>query len=501
MNKESIQDIVIVGGGTAGWMTAAALSKQLGTKAFSIRLIESEQIGTVGVGEATIPQITYFNRLLGVDERRFLAETKATFKLGIEFVNWGKLGDNYIHPFGPYGMDMQGVHFHHSWLRQEKKGRAKPIDEFSLPNQAARANKFQHGDPSRKNSPLSMMAYAYQFDATLYAGHMRRIAEENGVLRIEGKITRVTQDTDSGYIKSVELEDDRAYEGDLFIDCSGFTGLLIEQTLKTGYDDWSHYLPCNRAVTRLSERLDTLPPYTRATAKTAGWQWRIPLQSRTGNGYVYCDKFQSDDEALASLNEDLDTEAIAPPKFLKFQTGIRKQSWNKNVIAIGLAAGFLEPLESTSIHLIQTAIARLMTNFPDKSFNKPDIDYFNQRTQIEYEQIRDFLVLHYHATTRDDSPFWDYCRTMEIPKTLKNRIAIYRENARLYRDDNELFTHISWFAVLNGQGIKPQRYHPLADILDDEKFEGHMNELHRVTQNCVTAMPNHEEYLMKLCEG
>jgi tryptophan halogenase len=349
-------------------------------------------------------------------------------------------------------MDMQGVHFHHTWLRQKQKGTAKPLDEFSLPNQAARAGKFLHGDPSRKDSPLSLMSYAFQFDAALYAKFMRGFSEKNGVVRTEGKIVTVNQNPENEHIKSVQLENGDTIEGDLFIDCSGFRGLLIEQTLKTGYEDWSHYLPCDRAVTRLTERQNPLPPYTRATAKKAGWQWRIPLQSRTGNGYVYCSKYLSDDEALASLNQDLDTPPIAEPKFLRFKTGIRKKTWNKNVVAIGLAAGFLEPLESTSIHLVQTAIARLMTNFPDKSFNEPDINYFNERSRAEYLQVRDFLVLHYHATQRDDSPFWNYCRTMDIPKTLEDCIAIYKDNARLYREDLELFSSVSWFAVFNGKG-------------------------------------------------
>ena len=500
MKHNNIKSVVIVGGGTAGWMAAAALSKSLGTKDINIQLVESEEIGTVGVGEATIPHIKYFNRLAGIEESEFLLHTSATFKLGIEFVNWGKLGDSYIHPFGPYGVDMQGVHFHHTWLRQKHKGTAKPVDEFSLPGLAAKAGKFQHPRPDLTSSPLGTMDYAYQFDAALYAKLMRKVAEERGVIRTEGKIVKVKQNPANHHIDSLELDNGSMVSGDLFIDCSGFKGLLIEETLKTGYEDWTHYLPCDRAVARLTERLPELPPYTRATAKKSGWQWRIPLQSRTGNGYVYSSQFISDDEALASLNADLDTPVIAEPKFLRFKTGIRKQTWNKNVVAIGLAAGFLEPLESTSIHLIQTAIARLMTNWPDSSFNQPDIDYFNRKTYAEYEKVRDFLILHYYATARNDSPFWNYCRTMEIPKSLEERIAIYKENARLYRDDLELFTPVSWFAVFNGQNIEPKRYHPLADILDDNSLELRMAELHRATQRCVEVMPSHEQYLKDVCK-
>lgn len=500
MNPNNIKDVVIVGGGTAGWMAAAALSKSLGTKHINIQLVESEEIGTVGVGEATIPHIKIFNRLAGLDEKEFLRKTNATYKLGIEFVNWGKLDDSYIHPFGPYGIDMQGVHFHHTWLRQKHKGTARPVSEFSLPGLAAKADKFQHPRPDLKASPLGAMDYAFQFDAALYAKYMRDVAEGRGVKRTEGKIVNVTQTEDTGFIESIELEKGEVIQGDLFIDCSGFKGLLIEETLKTGYEDWSNYLPCDRAVARLSERLDVLPPYTRATAKKAGWQWRIPLQSRTGNGYVYCSKYISDEEALATLNEGLDTAPIAEPKFLRFTTGVRKKTWNKNVLSLGLAAGFLEPLESTSIHLIQTAIARLMTNWPDKLFNQRDIDFFNKKTYTEYEQVRDFLILHYYATERNDSPFWNYCRTMDIPQTLEERIAIYKENARLYREDVELFSPVSWFAVFNGQHIEPKRYHPLADMLNDDSLEKRMAELHRATQRCLEVMPSHEQYLKDICK-
>lgn len=499
MENNNIKNVVILGGGTAGWMAAAALSKSLANAGLNISLVESEEIGTVGVGEATIPHIKFFNHLVGLDEKEFLRETNATYKLGIEFVNWGKLGDSYVHPFGPYGIDMQGVHFHHTWLRQKRKGTAKPIEEFSLPGMAAKAGKFQHPRPDLKSSPLSSIDYAYQFDAALYAKFMRKLAEGRAVKRIEGKVTSVKQNIESGHIENIELENGTVVEGDLFIDCSGFKGLLIEQTLKTGYEDWSEYLPCDRAVARLSERQQTVHAYTKATAKEAGWQWRIPLQSRTGNGYVYCSKYISDEDALASLNKDLDTPPIAEHKFLRFKTGIRKKTWNKNVVAIGLAAGFLEPLESTSIHLIQTAIARILTNWPDKHFNEHDIEFFNRKTQAEYEQVRDFLILHYHATERDDSPFWQHCRTMEIPKSLERRIAIYKENARLYREDTELFTPVSWFAVFNGQNIEPSRYHPLADILDDDKLETRMAELYRATQRCVEVMPSHEQYLKDVC--
>jgi tryptophan halogenase len=327
---------------------------------------------------------------------------------------------------------------------------------------------------------------------------MREFSEKNGVIRTEGKIAKTHLHEHNGHVKSVELENGDNYEADLFIDCSGFKGLLIEEALESGYEDWSHYLPCDRAIARASTKMDPIVPYTRATAKKAGWQWRIPLQARTGNGHVYSSQFISDDEALATLNEGIEGEPISDPNFLRFKTGIRKKPWNKNVVAIGLASGFLEPLESTSIHLIQTAIARLMTNFPDKSFNEPDINYFNERTRVEYIQVRDFLILHYKATQRDDSPFWNYCRNMEIPQSLTDRIAIYEENARLYRHDNELFNHVSWYAVFNGQGIFPKRYHPIADMLGEGELKRRIEEIHTVTQKCLSVMPQHEDFISRV---
>jgi tryptophan halogenase len=396
---------------------------------------------------------------------------------------------------------MEGLHFHHFWLRYAQSGKAPPVDAYNLQILAARAGKFQRPETQLNGSPLQTIAYAFHFDASLYARFLRRYAESRNVQRVEGRITSVRQHPESGFIEAVTLEDGRSIEGDLFIDCSGFRGLLTEQTLKSGYDDWGAWLPCDRAIARACRKIGIPVPYTRATAKTAGWQWRIPLQSRTGNGHVYCSEFINDEAALESLNADLDGEPTTEPNFLRFRAGIRRTPWNKNVVALGLASGFLEPLESTSIHLIQTAIARLMTNFPDKTFNQPDIDYFNRRTRLEYEQVRDFIILHYHATERDDSPFWNYCRNMQIPPSLAERIAIFRENARLYRHDNELFSETSWFALLHGQNISPARYHPVADVLPAAELESRMTKMADVIQKCVSVMPTHQEFIDRFCKA
>ncbi|MEH3038717.1 MAG: tryptophan 7-halogenase [Sphingomonas paucimobilis] len=501
MKDGNIRSITIVGGGTAGWMAAAAFSRILSGSGMAIRVVESEAIGTVGVGEATIPHIQYFNRLLGIDEDEFVRRTCATFKLGIEFVDWGRIGERYIHPFGSYGQEMEGLHFHHFWYRQAQMGGALPLDRYSIGVGAARAGKFQRPDHGRAGSPLAGISYAFQFDAALYARYLRERAEAAGVERIEGRIVDVALNGANGHVDHVRLEDGRQVAGDLFIDCSGFRGLLIEGALHAGYDDWSEWLPCDRAVARPCARVGDPTPYTRATATGVGWRWRIPLQSRTGNGHVYCSDHVDDETALAMLDGGLDGGPLAGPNFLRFTAGVRRKAWDRNVVALGLASGFLEPLESTSIHLIQSGIARLLTNFPDRSFNRPDIDYYNRRTRAEYEQIRDFLILHYKATVRDDSPFWRRCRDMAIPSSLEERIAIFRENARLYRHDNELFSETSWLAVLHGQNIVPRRYHPIADLLSDAELDDRMTRIAAAMDSGVRAMPDHMAFIDRHCRS
>jgi tryptophan halogenase len=495
MSAEARQ-ITIAGGGTAGWMTAASLARFL-DKRYRVRLIESDQIGTVGVGEATIPQIQLFNQALGLDENDFLRQTQGTFKLGIQFVDWLRPGHRYIHAFGQIGRPLGLLPFHQYWLRYRAGGGELGIDAFSLNASAAAQNKFTR-QVKPANATLPPMTYAFHFDASLYAKYLRNYAEQRGVVRIEGKIEQVQQRHD-GSIDALVLANGERVGGDLFIDCSGFRGLLIEQTLKTGYDDWSHWLPCDRAMAVPCARAGEFTPYTRSTARPAGWQWRIPLQHRTGNGYVYSSRHLSDDEAAATLLANLDGEALADPRPLRFVAGKRRKFWNRNCVAIGLAGGFMEPLESTSIHLVQTAIARLLTFLPDGEPRQADIDEFNRQAAFEYERIRDFLVLHYKAVERNDTPFWDYCRTMPIPEELQRKIDLFSTGGRIVRHNDELFTEVGWLQVLLGQGVNPAGHHPLADQLSAGELAEFMNTIRAVIQHETGAMPTHAGFVAAHC--
>ena len=500
MHNEAIKDIVIVGGGTAGWMTAAALSTMLNGR-YNIRLIESDEIGIVGVGEATIPMIQRFNRVLGIDEHEFMRETHGSFKLGVEFVNWGTLGDRYMHGFGRLGQDLATVPFDQYWQRMHRAGKAAPLEEYSITRMAAKANKFMPPRFDVENSPLRDINYAYHFDASLYARFLRKLAESRGVIRVEGKITHATQREGDGHIDAVLLESGQRVEGELFVDCSGFRGLLIEQTLKTGYEDWTRWLPADRALAVPCESAADMTPYTRATAHKSGWQWRIPLQHRTGNGHVYCSRFISDDEAAATLLANLDGKALADPRLIKFQTGMRKQSWNRNVVAIGLASGFLEPIESTSIHLIQTAIQRLVDFFPDRRFSAVDRDEFNRQSRFEYERVRDFIVLHYHLNQRTDSAYWTECANMAIPATLQQKMDLYRSHGRVVRVDNELFSEVAWIQVFEGQNMPIDGYHPLADTQAEADVQEYLDSVRDVIRKCVDVMPKHADYLDRFCNS
>jgi len=498
MQDQRVREVVIVGGGTAGWMAAAALSKVLSSE-YSLRLVESDEIGTVGVGEATIPMIKLFNNALELDEADFVRRTQGSFKLGIEFVDWGGIGDSYIHGFGKIGQDLGVIAFYHYWLKLNPNARAGDMDALSINTAAARANKFIPARSDRPNSPLADIAYAYHFDAGLYARYLRGYAEARGVRRTEGKVASVQQHPESGFIESITLENGERIGGQLFIDCSGFRGLLIQQALKTGYIDWSHWLPCNRAVAVPCEAQGPLTPYTRSTARGAGWQWRIPLQHRIGNGHVFSSDFISEDEAVGTLMNNLEGQPLADPRVLKFVTGKRRLFWNRNVVALGLASGFMEPLESTSIHLIQSAIARLTAFFPHAGFEQVDIDEFNRHSHWEFDRIRDFLILHYHATERRDTPFWNYVRTMDIPDELRMKMDLFRSNARVFRDGNELFAEPSWIQVMHGQRVYPRSYHALADATPELKVREHVDTVLKVIDNCVEAMPTHEAFIAKAC--
>ncbi|MBN8885580.1 MAG: tryptophan 7-halogenase [Rudaea sp.] len=501
MTDNRIKSIVVVGGGSAGWMAAAGLAKIMG-RDYSIRLIESEEIGTIGVGEATVPHLKAYNHTLGIIEVDFIKQTQGTFKLGIEFVDWARIGDSYVHGFGQIGHDYASVPFHQYWLKAHKQGNASEIGDYSLNTLASVKGKFMTsaGDVNEA-SPLANIAYAYHFDAGLYAKFLRTFAEKHGVRRTEGKVTRVIQRPGDGYIDAVVMENGERISGDLFIDCSGFRGLLIEQTLKAGYEDWSHWLPCDRAVAMPCENVGPPTPFVRCTAREAGWTWRIPLQHRTGNGYVYSSKYISDDEAAANLTKWIDGRALGSPRVLRFVPGQRKKCWDKNVVAIGLASGFLEPLESTSIFLIQSAIARLINLFPDRGFSDVIRDRYNAQAAFEIERIRDFIILHYCATERDDSPFWNYCRTMSIPKELADNIRLFRDSGRFYRNAEEMFAQPSWVEVMIGQRIIPERWHPMVDQMPQAELEEFVGGIKKVIANCVDLMPPHQAFIDRYCKA
>jgi tryptophan halogenase len=477
-------------------MAAAVLAKTLAGAGITITLVESEQIGTIGVGEATIPPIRELNALLKIDEDAFVRMTGATFKLGISFENWRTVGQSYLHPFGRFGADIGPLPFHSYWqaLRAFDEPTAGSLASYSLSATAAAAGRFSRPGPDRRG-PLSEISYAFHFDAGLYAKYLRGLAESGGVVRREGRIVDVGL-TDAGFVREVSMNDGARVAADFFIDCSGFQGLLIEGALKTGYDDWSHWLPCDSAIAMPTTRIADPAPFTRAIAEEAGWQWRIPLQHRMGNGHVFSSAFTTKDAAERVLRTSLTGEPLADPRLLRFTTGRRRKAWNKNVLAIGLAAGFLEPLESTSIHLVQSALTRLLALFPDKGFASADVAYFNRATAAEYERIRDFLILHYHATERDDSTFWRYVRTMPIPDTLADRLNLYRSRGRFFPEALDLFLEPSWIAVMEGQGLRPTSADPMA-LVAVEQLSTLLPRIRQKISEAVEDMPSHAESVTK----
>jgi tryptophan halogenase len=493
-DDRDIEHIVIVGGGTAGWMTAAAFARFLDNGRRKITLVESDEIGIVGVGEATIPPILNFNRMLDINENEFLRATQGTFKLGIEFVNWGRQGERYIHPFGAFGSDLHGIDFHQLYLREAQRQPLGPITDYSMNAVAALAGRF--GRPAQgAKSLVSQLFYAFHFDASLYAKFLRGMAERQGVIRKEGKIADVHRRAEDGFVESVELESGEKIGGELFIDCSGFRGLLIGEALGVGYEDWGHWLPADRAIAVPTANTGSPAPYTRSTAHGAGWQWRIPLQHRTGNGHVYSSKFISDDEAEAVLLANLEGEVLAPPRRLRFTTGRRELSWSHNVVALGLSSGFLEPLESTSIHLIQAGISRLFALFPDRSFSPLEREEYNRGMKDLYEDVRDFIILHYKATQRDDTPFWRHVRDMDIPEPLARKMALFQSRGRIFRENAELFGTASWVAVMLGQNLWPDRHDTLADALDEDKVAQALAQMRQGYAEAAAQLPSQEEFL------
>jgi tryptophan halogenase len=465
-------------------------------------VVESSEISTVGVGEATIPALVAFNRLLGIDEQDLMRNTQATFKLAIHFVNWAKQKHEYYHPFSStYGVDLELIPFHQYWLKLKSMGDTTPITDYSMAAVAAQNGKFSlpTNDPY---SPLSTYGYAYHFDAALYAKYLRSYAERRGVTRIDAKVIGVKQRSEDGFIEHVVIEGGKQLDADLFIDCSGFRGLLIEQTLKSGYNDWSHWLPCDRAVATQCEYAgNEITPYTRATAHDAGWQWRIPLQHRIGCGYVYCSRFVSDDEAANTLLKNLDGPKVKDPWPLRFTAGHRKTFWNKNCVAIGLSAGFMEPLESTSIHLIQQGVTRLLALFPDRDFDPLCAAEYNRKSQTEFEHIRDFLVLHYHATERDDSPLWRECRAMPIPESLQYKMEQFRHYGRIVAHEFELFQDSNWLAVFLGQFVTPRHYDPVVDHRDMRVIGEQIAKVKRMIREAANTLPKHNDFIARHCKA
>ncbi len=493
MQHTRIRRVVIAGGGTAGWMAAAALAKLLG-KTLDIKLVESEEIGTVGVGEATIPTLLTFHELLKVKEQDFLRAVQGTFKLGISFESWRDVGEDYIHSFGWTGKDSWAAGFQHFWLKGKQLGISREFGEYCKELVAAKRNRFAV-------LPNQGLNYAYHIDASLYAKFLRGLAEDHGALRLEGRIEQVEQDPGSGFITGIRLRSGQLIEGDLFIDCTGFRGLLIGQALQVGYDDWRHWLPCDRAVAVQTEATAPPIPYTRSIAREAGWQWRIPLQHRVGNGVVFSSGHWSDDEAVNHLLCNLQGKPLTEPRVIKFSAGQRRRHWHRNCVAVGLSSGFIEPLESTSIHLIQRSLIRLMQMFPYDGIRQPDVNEFNNQMNFEIDNIRDFIILHYHVTNRADSPFWRQCQSMAIPDSLNHRIELFKQAGRVFKVPTELFGENSWIQVMLGQGLEPEQYHPIVNMMTEEELRKFLTGIQGAVDKLVGQLPEHQRFINYYCKA
>lgn len=491
MDKQQVRRVVVAGGGTAGWLAAAALARQLGS-ILEITLIESDEIGTVGVGESTIPTIHTFHRFAGIDEREFMRATQASFKLGISFENWAREGDYYFHSFGEAGKSTWMGGFQHFWLRGREDGVADELGAYCFELQAAEQNKFLGGENTR-------LSYAYHLDAGLYGRYLRSLVEGKGVRRVEGKIGSVEQDPETGFITALKLESGERIEGDLFIDCTGFRGLLIDKTLNVGWEDWGHWLLTNSAIAVQTAATGPAVPYTRAIAHRAGWRWKIPLQHRVGNGLVYSNAHMSDDEAHALVRGSIEGDVLIEPRVIRFKAGRRKKSWEKNCITMGLSSGFVEPLESTSIHLIMIGIVRLMQLFPTDGITEALAERYNDLADRELIGIRDFIILHYKLNERADSDFWRTCRDMDVPDSLAYRIELFREHAQAYQAPDELFRIDSWMQVMLGQRLQPRTYHPMAKIMSKDQLRQSLADMKGAIASAVAQMPSHQEFLDRYC--
>ena len=491
MKGQSVKRVVIAGGGTAGWLAGAALSRLLGPL-LDITLVESDQIGTVGVGEATVPTMRTFHHLLNIDERDFMRATQSTFKLGIAFENWARIGDRYIHSFGQLGKSNWMGDFHQIWLEAREQGLAGDINEYCFEHQAAEAGTFATSD----KIPIN---FAYHLDAGLYAKFLRALAEQYGIKRVEGRIQEVRQHGETGFITALALDNGDVIHGDLFIDCTGFRGLLIEGALKTGYEDWTHWLGTDSALAVQTRSTGPAIPYTRAIAHDAGWRWRIPLQHRVGNGLVFSSAHLSDDEAHARLLASIEGEAITEPKLIRYTTGRRRKAWNRNCVTLGLSSGFVEPLESTSIHLIQTGITRLIQNFPFSGVTEALAEKFNAEAQYELEHVRDFIIAHYKLTERDDSAFWRGCRDLDIPDSLAERITLFREHAKAWKMQNELFQVDSWLQVMLGQRLMPEGRHHMGRLMSRDQLAGIMSQMSANIARAVAQLPAHQDFVDSYC--
>ena len=490
MSAEKVQNIVVVGGGTAGWTAAASVARLIGAN-LNVTLVESDVIGTVGVGEATIPPFRTLHRLLKIDEADFLAKVQGTFKLAIQFENWRAIGHDYIHSFGVTGQGCWAAGFQHFWLKARALGFAEDFSRYAPELMAAKAGRFAL-------LQQDALSYAYHIDATAYAGLLRQQAEQDGVSRVEGKIVDVNL-AESGDISGVVLESGQVVEGDLFIDCSGFVSLLLDKALGTEFEDWTHWLPCDRAIAVQTKSVGEPIPYTRSIARESGWQWRIPLQTRVGNGLVYCSEFMSDDEARDTLLNNLEGEVITEPRLLRFRTGQRVKHWNRNCVGLGLAAGFLEPLESTSIHLIQRGVIRLLQLFPYGGITESDRLEFNRQMDDEFRYIRDFIIMHYHVTERTDSEFWRRCRDMEIPDSLQHRLDLFRATGIVFEAERDIFRENSWTQVMLGQGIEPGSYHTIVDMMAEQELRQFMQIQAQKVDRVLQQLPTHQEFITRYC--